>query len=82
MGIPAIVTHDCGAKQYVIDGKSGFVVKPNDDEALAKAVLSVTQSVQRSMEMGEFDRSRCRDAISQSTMLRGIKELYTSVLEA
>lgn len=82
MGIPAIVTHDCGAKQYVIDGKSGFVIKPNDDEALAKAVLSVTQSIQRSLEMGEFDRARCRDAISQPTMLRGIKELYTSILEA
>ena len=82
IGLPAIVTHDCGAKQYIADGQSGFVVRPDDDEALANAVLKVTQSKQTSLEMGEFDRARCREAISQDTMLRGIKELYASVLEA
>ena len=82
MGLPAIVTHDCGAKQYVVDRKSGFVVKPNDVDELANAVLCVTQSKQISLTMGEFDRSRCRDAISQATMLRGLKELYASILNA
>lgn len=80
-GVPAIVTHDCGAKQYVIHGKSGFVIRPDDDESLASAVLSLTQSQQLNLEMGEYDRQRCREAISQQTMQAGLKALYARILQ-
>lgn len=79
-GVPVIVTHDCGAKQYVIHGKSGFVIQPNNDEALAAAVLNLTQNKQHNIEMGGYDHQRCRTAISLQTMQAGLRALYDRIL--
>lgn len=79
-GVPAVVTHECGAKQYVIHEQSGFIIQPNDDEALASAVLRLTRDKQHNLEMGEYDRQRCRTAISQQTMQDGLRALYARIL--
>ena len=81
MGVPAIVTTECGAKQYVIDGKSGYVIPCNDDKALASAVLKATESKNSSLTMGRYDLDRCRKALSSDTMYRQLVRLYNLILE-
>jgi glycosyltransferase involved in cell wall biosynthesis len=81
MGIPAVVTTECGAKQYIINGKSGFIIPPNDDNALANAVLVITKSKKTSREMGKIDQDCCRIAISKDTMRAGLLSLYEEVLK-
>ena len=81
MGIPTVVTTECGAKQYIINGKSGFIIPPNDDDALATAVLVITKSKKTSLEMGKIDQDRCRIAISKDTMRAGLLSLYEEVLK-
>lgn len=80
MGIPAVVTHDCGAKQYIVNGKSGYVIKPDNVDELVQAVLSMTESREKNIAMGEYDRERCRTAISQETMMKSLLNIYSSVL--
>lgn len=80
MGLPVVVTTECGAKQYVCHEKSGYIVHPNDADAIANAALAMTSSQQQSLSMGEYDRERCRNAISQETMLTGLMEIYDSLL--
>ena len=80
MGVPAIVTTECGAKQYVVDGKSGFIISCNDDNALATAVLKVTDSRKTSLTMGEYDQERCRKALSADTMYYQLLQLYSEVI--
>lgn len=80
MGVPAVVTTECGAKQYIIDGESGFIIPPNDDDALANAVLTITKSKQTNLDMGKIDQERCRNAISKDTMRAGLLSLYEYVL--
>ena len=80
MGIPAVVTHDCGAKQYIINGKSGYIITPNNVDELVQAVLSMTASREKNIAMGEYDRERCRTAISQETMMKSLLNIYRSVL--
>ena len=80
MGIPAVVTHDCGAKQYIINGKSGYIIAPNNVDELVQAVLSMTASREKNIAMGEYDRERCRTAISQETMMKSLLNIYRSVL--
>lgn len=80
MGVPCVVTTECGAKQYVVHEKSGYVIPVKNCDALAKAVLKMTESADTSLRMGAYDRERCRKALSADTMIRKLFELYEQVL--
>lgn len=80
VGVPCIVTEDCGAKQYVVHGKSGYVIPVHNSEALAQAVLKITSSRENAMSMGAHDQSRCREALSASTMSKELLRLYSTIL--
>ena len=80
MGVPCVVTTECGAKQYVIHEKSGYIIPVKNSEALAKAVLKITESEETSMRMGAYDHKRCREALSAETMINKLFALYEQVL--
>lgn len=81
MGVPCVVTSECGAKQYIEHGKSGYIIEPHDEQQLVDAVLSMTKDAQTSIDMGQHDRERCREALSQKTMIDGILALYSEILQ-
>lgn len=76
MGVPAVVTIDCGAKQYIENGLSGFVIPSNDENALINSILHATKSIEVSMKMGSYNQMECRNALSQKNMLGKILEIY------
>lgn len=80
MGVPCVVSHDCGAKQYVIQGKSGFVTEPNNIEQFEQAVLELVESKERNIAMGAFDQERCREALSDRVMVDKITHIYNKLL--
>ncbi len=80
IGVPCVVTEDCGAKQYIVQGKSGYVIAPHDEQQLVDSVLSITKDAGTSTAMGEYDRERCRQALSQKTMSLGLAALYDEIL--
>ena len=80
IGLPVVATEDCGAKMYIKHSKSGFIVPPNDVDAIAEAALSMTDSKEKNLVMGNYDRERCRTAISQTTMLDSLMRIYSSIL--
>lgn len=80
MGVPVIVTTECGAKQYVIDGKSGYIIPCHNDMELAHSVLNIVASKEISLNMGNYDRSRCLNELSSTTMENRIFELYKELL--
>lgn len=79
-GVPCIATHDCGAKRYIVPGKSGFVIDPRSEQQLVDAVLSVTKDAGTSLSMGEYDWPRCRQALTGSTMFENICTIYNDIL--
>lgn len=79
-GVPAIVTEDCGGKQYIENGKSGFIIQPKDVNALIASVVQITQSKEISIKMGAYDHERCIEALSKKTMESGIMKLYNKIL--
>lgn len=82
IGVPAIVTTECGGKQYIDNGKSGFVIKPNNLEELVAAVLHITSSREKSLEMGAHQHELCRQLLSEQTMIDGLKRIYKRILES
>lgn len=76
IGVAAIVTTECGGKQYIEDGKSGFVIKPKDVDALTKAVLYITKDKQTATTMGLYNIDSCRHALSATTMINNLISIY------
>lgn len=81
MGIPVIVSSETGGTQYVEHGKSGYIISPNDEQALVDSVLHLTASPVVSTSMGEHGRESCRRALSEETMASGLLRVYRHAWE-
>ena len=80
-GVAAVVTSECGAKQYVQHGKSGFIIPSHDEQALIDAVLQVTKSREIAAQMGAYQHDFCREALCEETMIANLKKIYHRILE-
>lgn len=78
-GIPVVISSDCGSKQYIDPGKSGFIIHPTDADALANAVLKMTESAETALTMGAHQLEECRQKLSLRTMREGIVNLYRTI---
>lgn len=81
LGLPVVVSDDCGGAQYVEHGCSGFIISPKDAEALARGVLLMTCDRETSLRMGACGQAVCRRALCAATMESGLKRLYSEVLK-
>jgi glycosyltransferase involved in cell wall biosynthesis len=70
-GKPVIVTRAGALPEYVVNGKTGWVIEPRDPQALAECLLNAFSNPARLAEMGEAGRAWYRDQrrIEHSTLL-------------
>lgn len=80
VGVPVILTHDCGAKRYVEHGKSGFIISSTSEQQLVDAVLHVTQNKETALSMGLYNQALCRKALSSQTMIEELSKIYRDIL--
>lgn len=78
VGVPAVVSTECGGRQYVEAGKSGFIVEPRDVRGIIRCVQCLTQDVTTSLAMGEWGRDECRRALCEETMVQRMQMLYAN----
>ncbi len=81
-GLPVITTTEAGSKQYVVEGKSGHIIPPRDSDAILKAVLSITASKSKAMEMGMFRLAEDRSDLSIDKTSSRFFSLYRELLES
>ncbi|MCX6399595.1 MAG: glycosyltransferase family 4 protein [Propionibacteriales bacterium] len=58
LGLPAVTTTATGARDAVVDGKTGLLVPTRDAEALAEAVWKIASEPQLADRLGEAARQR------------------------
>lgn len=80
MGVPVIVSTECGSKQHVDDGKSGFILNPLDIEGFIRSTLYVCSSRGTTLKMGAHGQEKCREALSAETMLKTLLQIYQQIL--
>lgn len=80
MGLPVMLTTACGSQQHVEEGKSGFIVEPNDISAMKESVLRMTESVDISLAMGLHGQEECRQKLSAATMIETLLGIYQEIL--
>lgn len=81
MGVAAIATTDCGAKDYIIPGKSGFIISPHSAQQLTDAVLTITQDRDTAVSMGLYDQESCIQRLSEAAMTAKLRWLYSEILK-
>jgi len=60
-GLPVIVTENVGAKDFVVDGKNGFIVPIRNVDALCEKILFFYKNEKKTKEMGNLARERVRE---------------------
>lgn len=81
MGLPVMLTSACGSQQHVEEGKSGFIVEPNDISAMKDAVLRMTESSEAALSMGRHGQEECRQKLSAGTMIETLLGIYREILD-
>jgi len=69
-----------GLPGVVQEGRHGYLVDPDDPEALADRVLHLLRNPSIRRAMGEAARTRVEEAYSIEQMVRAIEDVYVEVL--
>ena len=76
-GLPVVTTRIAGIPELVEDGVAGRVVAPGEEEALAQAIMDVTESAVAAARMGAAGRARVLAEFNLRTEARGLARLVT-----
>lgn len=82
IGLPAVISSECGGVQYVEHGKSGFIVDPMDVRGFIDGVSAIVSSRETSLQMGAYGHDECRRLLNAETMVAGLLEIYADMLKA
>jgi len=81
-GVPVVSYDIDGAREVVIPGKTGFLVPPQDLEALKTALLHALSDLPAAKRMAEEGKSRFTHRFRSSTMVAEIEKLYFALARA
>ena len=78
-GVPVVATAAGGPLDTVADGDSGWLVPPNDPEALAAKVNELLSDPGRARAMGEHGRQRAHALFSLDRLVRDMTAVFEEV---
>lgn len=79
-GRPVVATDVGGAREAIVEGETGYLVKAGDDEALALRLIDLLNDPERASAMGERGREVVREKFSSEAQLTRAENLYESLL--
>lgn len=74
-----VVSTDTFGSEMVEHGKTGFLVKPGDSEALAEGILALFNDFELSREMGKMARKKVEREYDWTVIARQYYDLYTDL---
>jgi glycosyltransferase involved in cell wall biosynthesis len=77
---PVVVTDVGGAREAVVEGKTGYIVPPGDDEAMADRITRLLNQPEQARAMGEMGRKRVEELFSCRAQLGRAESLYDRLL--
>jgi glycosyltransferase involved in cell wall biosynthesis len=77
---PVVATRVGGMVNVVDDGKTGIIVDPGDENALAKAILHLIENPELRERMGKDGRKRILKLFSWEQVARSLEKQYQRIL--
>ncbi|MBA3710902.1 MAG: glycosyltransferase [Pyrinomonadaceae bacterium] len=77
---PVVATDIGGAREAVIDGETGYVVTPEDDETMAARIVSLLRDPELARRMGARGLLDVKEKFSCEAQLERIENLYERLL--
>ena len=77
---PVVATDVGGAREAVVEGETGFLVRSGDDEALADRIITLLRDPARARTMGERGRRVVEEKFSSEAQLNRTHQLYDRLL--
>jgi glycosyltransferase involved in cell wall biosynthesis len=82
VGLPVVATDVGGNREVIVDGRSGFLVKPALPEALAERILLLLRNPRLRSHIGEEAARTVRKRFSMETMIGQIQALYERLMRS
>ena len=79
LGIPCIVSDIPGARDLIVNGKTGFLVAPNDPDALAREIKKFLNDKASISRMGEDARQHIEKNFSMEDYVTHHEKLFKSI---
>jgi glycosyltransferase involved in cell wall biosynthesis len=77
---PVVATDVGGAREAVVEGETGFLVRSGDDEALGERIITLLRDPDRALAMGQRGRSVVEEKFSSEAQLKRTHQLYDRLL--
>lgn len=81
-GLAVVATGVGGVPELIVDGETGFLVPPQDPDALAGALARLLSDPVLRRRLGDAGRRRALERFTEARMLEQTARLYARVLEA
>ncbi len=79
-GKPVVATNVGGAGEAIMDGESGYLIKSDDDAAMAERLIALLEDEEKAVSFGAEGKRIANEKFSQETQLMKTIELYNSFL--
>jgi len=80
-GRPVVATNVGGNPELVTDGETGYIVEPNNPQALADGVLRVLSDHALAGRLGAAALERVRNDFTPDRLLENMQALYHGVIQ-
>ena len=77
---PVVATNVGGAGEAIIDGETGYLVRPNDADAMAAYIVELCKDVKKANGFGAEGKRIVGESFSVQAQLEEIMSLYNSLL--
>lgn len=79
-GRPVVSTDVGGAREAIVEGKSGYLVAAGDHQRMADRIIALLQNREDARAMGERGREIVNEKFSSLKQLQNVEGLYTELL--
>lgn len=75
-GHPIVATNNGGQREYIVDGKNGLLVSPNDPDALAEALRKLLRNPALRQQLGAQAKADYDDHLNYESYYKRMREIY------
>jgi len=80
-GVPVVTSNRCGMPYMIDEGKTGFLVDPDDIEALADRMRILLTDVELRSKIGEAARHLAKERFHPDSVAQKTKKVYEEILK-